>query len=124
MNTSRVAYPGFPTGAATLGDANLLLPLATKLGQGNIFRSMCQEFCPQGGMHGRERVCHACPPPGRYYEIWSMSRWYVSYWNAFLFGIFFAKNCKKMKTNALQSGSLALPTLRVPAKTALIENYF
>ena len=30
-----------------------LLPPATKLGQGNIFRSMCQEFCPQGGKHGR-----------------------------------------------------------------------
>ena len=26
----------------------LLLPLATKLGQGNIFRSLCQEFCSQG----------------------------------------------------------------------------
>ena len=25
------------------------LPLATKLGQGNIFRSLCQEFCLQGG---------------------------------------------------------------------------
>ena len=24
-----------------------LLPPATKLGQGNIFRSVCQEFCPQ-----------------------------------------------------------------------------
>ena len=23
------------------------------LGQGNIFRSVCQEFCPQGGMHGK-----------------------------------------------------------------------
>ena len=52
------------------------LPPATKLGQGNIFRSVCQEFCPQkgayvawghawqggcawqGGMHGR-RVCVA-----------------------------------------------------------------
>ena len=34
------------------------LPPATKLGQGNIFRSVCQEFCPggafvAGGMHGR-----------------------------------------------------------------------
>ena len=29
-----------------------LLPPATKLGQGNIFRSMCQEFCPQGGGGG------------------------------------------------------------------------
>ena len=28
-----------------------LLPPATKLGQGNIFRSVCQEFCPRGGMH-------------------------------------------------------------------------
>ena len=26
-----------------------LLPPATKLGQGNIFRSVYQEFCPQGG---------------------------------------------------------------------------
>ena len=45
-----------------------LLPPATKLGQGNIFRSVCQEFCSWegaciavgcawwGGMHGR-RTC-------------------------------------------------------------------
>ena len=26
-----------------------LLPAATKLGQGNIFTSVCQEFCPRGG---------------------------------------------------------------------------
>ena len=26
-----------------------LLPPATKLGQGNIFRSVCQEFCSRGG---------------------------------------------------------------------------
>ena len=28
---------------------NHFLPPATKLGQGNIFRSMCQELCPRGG---------------------------------------------------------------------------
>ena len=28
------------------------LPPAMKLGQGNIFRSVRQQFCPQGGMHG------------------------------------------------------------------------
>ena len=28
----------------------LSLPAATKLGQGNIFTSVCQEFCPQGGV--------------------------------------------------------------------------
>ena len=29
---------------------NPILPAATKLGQGNIFRSACQEFCPRGGV--------------------------------------------------------------------------
>ena len=28
---------------------SILLPPATKLGQGNIFRSVCQEFCSRGG---------------------------------------------------------------------------
>ena len=37
----------------------LSLPPAAKLGQGNIFTSVCQEFCPWGrGMHGRG-VCLA-----------------------------------------------------------------
>ena len=27
----------------------IFLEPVTKLGQGNIFRSVCQEFCPQGG---------------------------------------------------------------------------
>ena len=30
----------------------LFLPAATKSGQGNIFTSVCQEFCPQGGEEG------------------------------------------------------------------------
>ena len=29
-----------------------LLPPATKLGRGNIFSSLCQEFCTQGGELG------------------------------------------------------------------------
>ena len=61
---------------------------------------MCQEFCAQGG-----RACMACThPPGmhpqvhtpghactplRYYEMWSMSRRYTSYWNAFLCDLYF-----------------------------------
>ena len=42
-----------------------LLPSATKSGQGNIFRSMCQKFCPwgrhawQGGMGGGGGACVA-----------------------------------------------------------------
>ena len=35
-----------------------ILPPATKLGQGNIFRSVCQELCPQGGGIGIQ-VCLA-----------------------------------------------------------------
>ena len=46
-------------------NAFLFLPAATKLGQGNIFRSMCQEFCPQG-KGGVSASVHAGihPPPG------------------------------------------------------------
>ena len=27
-------------------------PPATRFGEGNVFTSTCQEFCPQGGVHG------------------------------------------------------------------------
>ena len=42
----------------------ILLPAATKLAQGNIFTSVCQEFCPQGG--GVSASVHAgiYHPPG------------------------------------------------------------
>ena len=76
----------------------------TKLRKGNVFTSVCQEFCPQGSVHapGRHPTGQTLPgrhPPGRripgqthplsrhppppsdgYY-----SRQYASYWNAFLF---------------------------------------
>ena len=49
------------------------LPAATKLGQGNIFTSVCQEFYPQSG---REVVClSACwdtpPPRSRHPHPWT-----------------------------------------------------
>ena len=39
-----------------------LLPPATELGQGNFFRSVCQEFCPGGGRvwQGNVRGGGAC----------------------------------------------------------------
>ena len=88
-----------------------LLPPATKLEQGNIFSSVCQEFCPWGGYLGPPGQVHphwtgtppwaSIPPqagtppgqvlpPGRYthtHPPWSMSGRYASYWNAFLFSI-------------------------------------
>ena len=39
----------------------MFLPPAMKLGQGDIFSSMCQEFCPNGG-----EVPGQVPPLGRY----------------------------------------------------------
>ena len=44
---------------------------------------VCME---EGGMCGRGHGMHA---PSRYHEIWSMSGWYASYRDAFLFGIIF-----------------------------------
>ena len=132
-------FPGF------LVNFQVFLLPATKLGQGNIFRSVCQQFCPQGGMRGcsgghawfysgghawfylgggmhgfiwgvcmvlfgghawfysvgvRGFIWGACVVLFRggmrgffsffgYNEIRSMSGWYASYWNAFLFSLFF-----------------------------------
>ena len=42
----------------------MLLPAATKLGQGNIFTSVCQEFCPRGGGGGCLPQCMLGFPPG------------------------------------------------------------
>ena len=39
------------------------LPAATKLGQGNIFTSVCQEFCPQVGGRVSASVHAGIPPP-------------------------------------------------------------
>ena len=41
----------------------LFLPSATKLRQGNIFRSVCQEFCPQGGCLPRCMLGYTTPTP-------------------------------------------------------------
>ena len=46
----------YPVGLITL---LLFLPPATKLGQGNIFSSVCQEFCPRG----ESAPLHAGIPP-------------------------------------------------------------
>ena len=46
-----------------------------------------REACIMGGVHA---------PSGRYYEIWSMSGRYASYWNAFL--LLFS-NLKKVGDN-------------------------
>ena len=40
----------------------MLLPSATKLRQGNIFTSVCQEFCSQGGGGVCVSACWDTPP--------------------------------------------------------------
>ena len=42
----------------------MFLPAATKLGQGNIFTSVCQEFCPRGGGCLPQCMLGYTPPPG------------------------------------------------------------
>ena len=44
----------------------LFLPPATKLRQGNVFTSVCQEFCPQGGL---------CPSMYHRSHDWGLSVW-------------------------------------------------
>ena len=63
----------------------IVLPPATKLGQGNIFSSVCQEFCPRGGREclGRYPPSQAHPPgrctlgsgtpPGQVHNPWAGS---------------------------------------------------
>ena len=69
-----------------------LLPPATKLGQGNIFRSVCQEFCSRGGgsaplpagihtpgpeagtPHPRTRGRHPPPQDQRQAPFWTTGR--------------------------------------------------
>ena len=74
----------------------------SSLREGNVFTSVCQEFCPRGwgawhalptprphtplphlGMHAPR---HAIPPSG-YYEMRSMSGRYASYWKTFLLNL-------------------------------------
>ena len=53
--------------------------------QGGSWQGACiAGLCMAGGMHG---------PPSTMGYGWSMRGQYTSYWNAFLFGINFAKNC-------------------------------
>ena len=47
------------------GGANLLLPPATKLGQGNIFRSVCPHSVHRGGMRGCSGGVCMVAPQGR-----------------------------------------------------------
>ena len=65
----------------------LLIEFTIRLREGNVFTSVCQEFCPLGrGCH----MVHPLPlgrhlPPIEYYGIRPTSGRYASYWNAFLF---------------------------------------
>ena len=52
---------------------------------GHVKQGVCMAggMCVEGGVHGRGRAWYTRRP--RYHEIRSMSGWYASYWNVFLF---------------------------------------
>ena len=57
--------------------------------------------------------------------IRSMSGWYASYWNAFLFGKIFAENCMKMKEIEPRGGAhrwhpLGSPMYQIPGSCRLL----
>ena len=100
---------------------NLLLPAATKLGQGNVFTGVCDSATGGvgGGGGGSASVHAGIPPPleqtppwdqtpradtpapsGADSGIWSTSGRYASYWNAFLFGQIFLKTAWKWRNLA------------------------
>ena len=79
--------------------------------------------CKVGGVHGGACMVRghmwwghawqgACMAGGhawfdKYHGIRSMSGWYASYWNAFLFDMLFAENSTKMKGGTRRGASLA-----------------
>ena len=83
------------------------------LGQGNIFSSVCQEFCSQGGVC--LSACWDTTPPGSRHppradtplhsacwEIRSTSGRYASYWNAIFF-LFLGRGRGNKRTEPLPS---------------------
>ena len=68
-------------------EAVKFLQPATKLGQGNIFTSVCQEFCQQGCLPPTPRPAAVADTPrsSACWEIGATSGRYASYWNAYLY---------------------------------------
>ena len=88
----------------TMDTNGLITARKRSLGQGNIFSSVCQEFCSQRGrvpgqVHPPGQVHHPPTPPTRYthragtcWEIRTTSGRYASYRNAFLLKIGFSSH--------------------------------
>ena len=101
-------WPWIGSPSKTRETLNLSLIVTARkrtLGQGNIFTSMCQEFCSCGGLHHCMLGYHPppvkadplawrppwqgrSPPRSAFWEIRSTSGWYASYWNAVLLNLF------------------------------------
>ena len=128
LSLTSVANPEF----SWKGCANSQIPIFT--GRNEVvakvmFLQVC--VCPQGGrvsasVHGgmpyppgmenhpppdgEPPQDRDTPPPEADSSIWSMSGRYTSYWNAFLWFIYCAENCMKMKEFGL--GGIPGPPLR------------
>ena len=123
--TLLTADPGFPAGRGQpqRGSANLLLPPATKLGQGSIFTGVCDSVhggcLVSGGVPG---LRGGCLVPGGF---WSGGAWwrpppdgyccgrYASCWNAVLFGQFFLKTGGPSKILLCRSATGSVQDLSV-----------
>ena len=107
-------FPDGGTPTPAFGSKTYYYHPQTKLQKGNVFTSVCQEFCPLGDVHptGQTTPRQTLPvqthpqadtplvrhPPGRHPQADGYcSGRYASYWNAFFLGKIFAKNCMKMK---------------------------
>ena len=104
QNFLTVADPRSPR----MGCINLVLPPATKLGQGYIFTGVCDSV--HGGVVSQHALQQGVPGPGGGSAPEGGDAWWrppppdghccgqnSSYWNAFLFGNFFANNCMEME---------------------------
>ena len=90
------------SGGSIISHGVLLLPPATKLGQGYVFTHVCDSV--HGGCLSQCMLGYTHPPGADTFpassackEIQATSGRYASYWNAYLFGVFFAENCMEMK---------------------------
>ena len=79
-----------PLSSENKGGCYGYLPPANEVCKGYVFTPVCQSFCSQGGgVPGQVHPRAGTPPPAMHAGIRSTSGRYASYWNAFLFWLWY-----------------------------------